>query len=334
MSDPFALRARFMERGVQDTLFSPGQFQLLLEEGPLRRVNWILRHHGRHAQAHLESPDTGPLFPPSVADQLAAESEGPPVYERTFINTDFRPVGYFYTLAFWNVLTRTDLSAAFHWLGRMQPWWVWPPVGLALGIAVLLRLLAGKRSWGRRYGVQAAVFTTGLSTMALQIAILFAFQSVYGFVYEMIGLIVAVFMAGLLCGAWSAQRWIKQKDNRRLLATVQAVIALFAVIIVVALPGFAAWPSAVAIFSGFALVTFVAGLLNGVDFPLTVACHLAVSGRADTSTGVVYGGELFGACLGAVLASAVIAPVLGITACCWLAAIANATACGILLIMR
>ncbi len=334
LTDPFALRARFMERGIQDTPFSPGQFQLLLEEGPLRRVNWILRHHGRHAQAHLEPPDTGPMFPPSVDDQIAVATDWPPVHERTFINTDFRPVGYFYTLAFWNVLTRTDLSAAFHWLGRMQPWWVWPPVGLAFGIALLLRLLAGKRSWGRRYGVQAAVFTTGLSTMALQIAILFAFQSVYGFVYAMIGLIVALFMAGLLCGAWSAQRWIKRKDNRRLLAAVQAGIALFAVAIVFALPGFAAWPSAVAIFTGFALTTFVAGLLNGVDFPLTVACHCAVTGRADTSTGVVYGGELLGACLGAVLASAVIAPVLGITACCWLAAIANATACGILLITR
>ena len=334
LTDPFALRARFIERGVEGTPFSPGQFQLLLEEGPLRRVNWILRHHGRHAQAHLESPDTGPLFPPSVADQLAAESEWPPVYERTFINADFRPVGYFYTLAFWNVLTRTDLSAAFHWLGRMQPWWIWPPVALAVGIALLLRLLTGTRSWGRRYGVQAAVFTTGLSTMALQIAILFAFQGVYGFVYEMIGLIVALFMAGLLCGAWSAQRWIKRKDSRCLLAAVQAGIALFAVAIVFALPGFAAWPSPVAIFAGFALTTFVAGLLNGVDFPLTVACHCAVAGRADASTGAVYGGELFGACLGAVLASAVVAPVLGITACCWLAAIANATACGILLITR
>ena len=334
LTDPFALRARFLERGIQGSVFSPGQFQLLLEEGPMRRVNWILRNHGRHAQAHLEPPATGPLFPPSVADQLAAEADLPPVHEPTFINRDFRPVGYFYTLAFWNVLTRADLSATFRWLGRIQPWWIWPPVAIAFGIALLLRLPTGKRAWGRRYGVQTAVFTTGLSTMALQIAILFAFQSIYGFVYEMIGLIVALFMAGLLCGAGAAQRWITHKDNLRLLAAVQAGIAVFAAAIAFALPWLAAWTSAVAIFIGFALITFVAGVLNGVDFPLTVACHLSVSGRADTSTGLVYGGELFGACLGAILASAIVAPILGIAACCWLAAVANATAFGILWVSR
>jgi len=71
-----------------------------------------------------------------------------------------------------------------------------------------------------------------------------------------------------------------------------------------------------------------------VDFPLAAACCMALSRRAEKSAGTVYGVELFGACVGAALASAVVAPMLGIIACCLLAGIANGTAFAVLLICR
>jgi len=78
-----------------------------------------------------------------------------------------------------------------------------------------------------------------------------------------------------------------------------------------------------ALFAGF---TFASGFLNGVDFPLAAACYVALDRRPERATAAVYGVELVGACSGAAVASAVIAPVLGIVACCVLAAVANATA--------
>ncbi|TVS14215.1 MAG: spermine synthase, partial [Wenzhouxiangella sp.] len=81
-------------------------------------------------------------------------------------------------------------------------------------------------------------------------------------------------------------------------------------------------------------LTFTAGLLNGIDFPLTAAAFRAVNRRPERSAGLVYGIELVGACAGAALASVLIAPIMGIVACFLLAAIVNGTALAALLIAR
>ena len=325
--DPAVLMQRFVERGVESPGFAAGHLALLLEPGPLERINWILRHHGRSPDAHLGPPPASPLLPGSVAQQRAAEADLPAVAERFFVNTDFRPVGYYHTLLFWNVLTRADEAPLLRWIARVQPWWVLPPLALVLAIAALLSVRRATRAHAApRFAVLCAVFTTGLSTMTMQIALLFAFQSIYGFVFEMVGLIVAVFMAGLALGATLTQVLVRDPADRRVLAAVQASVALLALAIGLALPWAGGVPSAAAVFALFAGFTFASGLLNGVDFPLAAACYVALDRRPERATAAVYGVELVGACSGAAVASAVIAPVLGIVACCVLAAVANATA--------
>ena len=211
---------------------------------------------------------------------------------------------------------------------RVEPWWVLPAVGACLTAALLLRgarRRTGSRA-GARFAVLFAVFSTGLSTMTLQIALLFSFQSIYGFVYEMVGLIVAVFMGGLAAGTALSRRFVRRKSGLRTLAGVQLLIALFAAALAVTLPLVAALRSPAVVFLAVSAMTFAAGLLNGVDFPPATACCLVLSGHAEKATGIVYGVELFGACAGALLAGVVVAPVLGIAACCLLAGIVNATA--------
>ena len=182
------------------------------------------------------------------------------------------------------------------------------------------------------FAVLLTVFTTGLSTMSLQIALLFSFQSIYGFVYELVGLITAVFMGGLALGAFLTHRQVADKVNLGSLAVVQLLMALLAVFIAFALPAAAGIQSPGSVFVLFSTLTFVAGLINGVDFPLVVACYMSLRRRLDRSTGTVYGVELFGACAGAVVASVLVAPVFGITACGILAGVASTTAAVVLLV--
>ncbi len=332
-ADVMTLVQRFSQRDVQTAGFSAGHFAVLLDPAPLRRINWVLRHHGRRRGAHLEAPPSSPLLPGTIEEQQQHEQELPPVDQRFFINSDFRPVGYYHTLMYWNVLTRGDHGAALRWIGRVQPWWIAVPLALILCVALVLRSLPRTRPRASpRFAVLCAVFTTGLSTMAMQIALLFAFQSLYGFVYEMVGLIVAVFMAGLALGATLTQRLVPNPADRRVLAAVQGLVALFALAIALTLPRAAGLASPAAVFALFTATTFTAGALNGADFPLAVACYLALDNQPERSTATVYGVELLGACSGAAIASAVVAPVLGIIACVLLAAFANASACAALAI--
>jgi len=346
--DAAVLQDRYVKRGIDANDFSPEHYQVMLEEGQLRRVNWIVRNHGRSSTAHLEGPAAGPVSPGSLAEQEALEKDLPPVEKRYFINTDLKPIGYYYTLMHWDRLTRPDDDKTLQWPLHIQWWWVLPlcfiplitVLGLRFGLngagknAGAVHNYSPEKKADTNFAILFAVFTTGFSTMALQIALLFSFQSIYGFIYETVGLIVAMFMCGLALGASMTNRHVKNKTNINTLAGVQLIIALLAVLIAVVISRAAAVEYPALIFMFFSILTFSAGLINGVDFPLSLACYMDLNRQAERTAGSVYGVELFGACTGAVLASAFVAPVLGIIACCLFAGIANFTAFVVLLSSR
>lgn len=330
------LQQRYRHWNIPGDGFSILHYYTVLQPSQLWRVNWILRHHGRSRDAHLVGPGPLPLSPGPVAPAGPAEEELPPVNQRYFINADFRPIGYYYTLMFWDDLTRAGHGTTLLWLLRIEPWWMLPLAAIPLLVVMGLRISTrrAKTPLDTGFAVLFAVLTTGLSTMALQIAILFSFQSIYGFVYETVGLIVAMFMGGLALGALFTHRYVVSKAGLGVLTAFQLLIALWASLMALALPRAAMVQSPGLVFVLFSVLTFTAGLINGVDFPLSAACYLPLRKRAEAAIAAVYGVELFGACLGAALAGAVVAPVLGIVYCCLFAAVANATAFVVLLISR
>ncbi|UCD09174.1 MAG: hypothetical protein JSU79_00575 [Dehalococcoidales bacterium] len=334
--DILTLQQRYRERNIESDSFSQHHFHTLLQESQLRRVNWVVRNHGRDSDAHIEGPAVTPLFPGTIPEQERLEKNLPPVEKHYFINSDFKPIAYYYTVMFWDDQTRTDQPETFKWLLHVKSWWIIPLFCLPLLIVLGLRLAPRnfRNKFDTKFAVLFAVFTTGLSTMALQIALLFSFQSIYGFVYEMVGLIVAIFMAGLALGTFTSRRFVKDKLNLNILAGVQLLIALLAWLIAIVLPGVTTVQSPTTVFMLFSLLTFVAGLINGVDFPLSTACYLALNKRTEKSVGTVYSLELIGACVGAGLVSVIVAPILGIIACCLFACVANGTAFVVLLISR
>ncbi|MBM3188946.1 MAG: spermine synthase, partial [Chloroflexi bacterium] len=178
------LQQRYRERDIASDSFSHYHYQVLLFEPQLLRVNWTVRAHGRHSAAHLEGPGLVPLTPGSISEQQRAEEELPRVERRYFINSDLKPIGYSYTLMLWDDQVRRGRGEAFRWLLHLEPWWILPWAMLPLFAVLLLRMAAnrtGERS-DAYFAILFAVFTTGLSIMALQVALLFAFQTFYGFV--------------------------------------------------------------------------------------------------------------------------------------------------------
>ncbi|TVR58095.1 MAG: spermine synthase [Spirochaetaceae bacterium] len=329
-SDPAVLAQRLGERRIAAGDFSRAHIELFLRDDHVRRVNWILRNHGRSQEAHREPPRAPPAMLPSLAEQLAADADAAPVVTRRFINSDMRPIGYFYTLVKWSVLTRADHARYLQRLANIRLSWTIAPFGAAVLGAIALFALGSRRerfaAASARFAVFTAVFTTGISTMSIQIALIFVFQSVYGFVYEMVGVIVAIFMAGLAVGTIVVRARFGETANARMLAAIQLAITVFSLVVAVLLPWTTTIPSPTGAFVVFATITFLAGALNGADFPLAVACRLKARPGTEKATGAVYGTELFGACLGSLIAGVVLAPIFGIVACCIFASLANAAA--------
>ena len=76
------------------------------------------------------------------------------------------------------------------------------PSGFMAGLAGLLLLyfIFMKRE-------EYILFSTGFTTMGLEMAVIFAFQIIHGYIYVMIGLIITAFLLGLLPGAVAGVKW-------------------------------------------------------------------------------------------------------------------------------
>ena len=179
--------------------------------------------------------------------------------------------------------------------------------------------LRGRRALGRT-ALSWSVGTTGFATMALEIVLLYTFQTLYGYVYSMIGLVVGVFMFGLVLGSLAMNRRLLRTGSPlpglRTVVALDLATAVFAsgLVLVLALlrNAVADWTIQVAT---FALVA-AAGVLGGLVFPLAAAVTL--QGRPGTAraAGGVDAADNIGACLGALLTGVLLVPLLGVSGAC------------------
>lgn len=173
--------------------------------------------------------------------------------------------------------------------------------------------------------------------MAVEMIVILSFQSMYGFLYQWIGILVAVFMAGLSVGAWGGTRLLAGMHNGyRAFFLAESVLACLLFLAAWGLaPGHAVW-TLEAGFTRLPLavllgVNLLAGALAGIEFPLA-AGEAARGGRqaAVSAAGRLYALDLAGAWLGTFLVSVWWVPLLGFRSTLLLAGILKATALGAL----
>lgn len=186
-------------------------------------------------------------------------------------------------------------------------WW-----GTALSLAVLLVLFFLAALRGRGPGSHVfLVFLSGLWGMVIECVLLVAYQVRNGALYNDIGLITALFMAGLSAGAACLGRRENPPRNREAVFLVLAVI-LFSLFC----------PLAVAIFgAGLVLMcalAFAAGFFAGGVFGLA-ARRERESGGAGLRK--LYGSDLLGGAVGSIAGSLLFIPFFGVTASASAAAI-------------
>jgi spermidine synthase len=195
-------------------------------------------------------------------------------------------------------------------------------VAAATVLAALAGLARGRRGLGRT-ALLWSVGTTGFASMALEIVLLYTFQILYGYVYGMVGLVVGVFMFGLVLGSlgmnWRIGRASRDPARRPGLRTAVALdlaITVFAagLVLVLALlrASTAEWPVEIVT---FALVA-ISGILGGLIFPLAAAIRLEEDGSTGRVAGAVAAADYVGACLGALATGTLLVPILGVSGAC------------------
>ena len=255
------------------------------------------------------------------------------------VNTVARPVTYFLNLVLWDSLTGGRLHALFHVLKDMKLQLFLIPIVIALAgriIYVVLRQFKPNinhpesvEEFNPYYTKQLktncliALATTGFTGIALEIVLLYAFQNIYGYIYERMGVIVAVFMVGLAFGGYITNRII-QKSNLKwvnLLMVFEGAIGFYALV----LPFIIYVLSFYSIAAEVGLTCFIgiAGVLTGLEFPLVNKLFMQSNKDMAVSAGVTDGADHIGAFLGAILTGVIFLPLLGVFGTCLILATLN-----------
>ena len=116
--------------------------------------------------------------------------------------------------------------------------------------------------------------------MALEIVIIFTFQCFYGYMYEKIGIIIALFMMGLAGGGALIRNRLKHQQKNRFiqLTMLEISICFFSICIPFLLHAITDIPYSIGqLFVTeyfFYTLVFIIGFLVGMEFPLV--CHLLI----------------------------------------------------------
>ena len=292
---------RLEERKIKTSLFTKGYIEHRLQE---RWLNWFSKSMER---------------------------------KEVHINSDFRPLGVFFNLSYWNALFSPYLSNVFKSFEKFG-------LGLFLGITLFvtasLSILFLKKPLLSNHSLPYSIFTSGFADMMLHLAIIFTFQTLYGYLYHQIGLIITIFMVGIaLSSFFITQRLDKIEKGYTLFLWTELSIILFSLLLpfVFSIPSHHLEKTSVYVllYATFLIMSFLCGILVGFQFPLATKIYLKThsgDGRIGHTAGLLYGADLFGGFFGGLFGGVLLFPVLGLKESCFMMAIIKMSSLTLILI--
>ena len=211
------------------------------------------------------------------------------------INSDLSPICYFFNSVLWSTQFKSLESGVLSFLAGIRLFWLLDVPLLLFVLALILFRIKHKES--SFFLVPLAVL--GLTTIACEIMIIVWFQSLYGYVYQRIALLLTSFMAGLALGAW---RGSKRKTARY----VQVILIQFCLLLLILAMRILlnTAPAEMIFFTALLLVGFFGGDLFIVSNRLFI--------KDKTQAGLGYGWDLLGSFFGAVCLSSILIPLAGL----------------------
>ena len=237
------------------------------------------------------------------------------------INSDFHPLAVFFNLSYWNSLFSPYLTEVFKWYERSS---LTLSITKILLITIILATLFIKMPHLSRHSITYSIFTTGLTGMIFNLAIIFAFQSLFGYLYHQIGLLIAIFMFGIASGSFLVTKRLDQiKKDSLLFLKIEMAIILFSILFpfIFLVPSHNLENKVVyfILYGAVLIMSFLSGMSIGLQFPLANKIYLG--SRADKGTigqtaGLLYGADLLGGFFGGLSGGILLLPILGLKETC------------------
>jgi spermidine synthase len=299
--DSSLLYQRLKDRNIQTRLLSQDHFEYKLD---LRRVSWF-------------------------KDSLKGTSSR--------INRDFLPSGLFYALSFFNSSFYPRGVAFFRHLFSLDLVKVLGGLGLFTCLFILLGLRL-RRLYN--LSIPFSIATTGFSSMIFNLAMILSFQIIYGYVFYWIGILLSVFMLGVVSGGLVFTLALERiKIPFKAYMVIEAAVIVFSFICPFIVLGLHSSLSSPGIYfitkTVFLFLCFVAGFLTAAEFPLGNKLYLSLQDfNLGRTAGSLYSADLLGGWLGGILGGVILFPVLGLMSTFFVLVILKIISSLILLISR
>jgi len=224
------------------------------------------------------------------------------------LNHDFRPLMFFAQMRYWMTYFNRHYIPAF----------------LVLLLIVLLVLF-------NLNPVNTGLFTGGFTVGAYQVIMILALQVYCGYVFQLTGFIIMLFMLGLAAGSRAGTLWFR-KDPFRVYLSLQLSLAALSALIPMALilagrMGLPLWM----IEAKAAAITLILSILTGMEYSL--AFRLSKRNKA-VAVAKNYSADLFGSALGAFIVPVFLFPLIGMISTGYVLALVNTTGAAFLFIKR
>ena len=162
----------------------------------------------------------------------------------------------------------------------------------------------------------SSICVVGFTEISLEYLYILGFQIIFGHVYHMIAIIIALYMAGLSLGGWfamhSADTQIKRLSRFRSIQGFMVLcIVFFSGVLIILQQIIKDHVLLMTVFSLFTLLLILNGFLGGYQFILAHQSYSAIQSYKHRP-GIIYGFDLLGSSAGILLISLFIIPILGI----------------------
>ncbi len=211
------------------------------------------------------------------------------------INRDLVPISYFYNSVLWSTQFQSFETVLFHFFSKISRFWL---IDLPLIVFVAFLILLGvRRKKTSFFLIPLAVM--GLTTLTIEIVVLVAFQTFYGYLYQKVALLFACFMIGLFLGALRGKIRKTKAYLHIILIQIGFILLLFLLLL---------WLESQLPEFFFFLFLLLLGYLGGDMF--IVSNHLYLKEKKNFGLG--YGLDLLGSFFGALVASSLLIPLFGL----------------------
>jgi len=217
-----------------------------------------------------------------------------------FLNREFHPSALYHDLMFWNSIHSPAIAGLFRQLKSLRFSYVLIPTAIVFGILLLLQRY--RLTWQKSF-IVVPIIATGFTGMGVDIVIVLSFQSLYGYIYHWIGLLIAAFMVGLtLDGMWMTRRLNVERedviDDYNVFLTLEWCIVLYTMVLIGVLYLLNRFQEYAFIFSTAQYILLIlnslCGFFVGAEFPLANKLYLKHTRNYTETAGKLYAADLIG----------------------------------------